>query len=184
MSELSSLYVSIKTKQENLERFFQAKPVTPKIDQNWTSWWDSREMYGKSPLTKISYYNYDKEETNRAVFDSFKLDPYPAQGKEGREGWGFTMIVFSENYEEILPMLAWLKSIAPYLDAEDEGVAIIYDFFWSCSSVMAHLVFAGQQASLRPTTETSEIEPKVMAEANKTLQNAMDAIDAESGYAD
>ena len=182
MSELNSLYVRIKTKKETLERFFQDKPVIPEIDQDWTSWWDSRDMYGKSPLTKIPFYF--KQETNRAIFDSFKLDPHPDQGKEDQEGWGFTMVVFSENYEESLPMLAWLKSIAPYLEAGDEGVAILYDFFWGGGGVMAHLVFAGQQASFKLTEDISEIEPKVLAEANNALQNAMDAIEAQSGDVD
>ncbi|SHN16191.1 hypothetical protein SAMN05216311_10649 [Chitinophaga sp. CF418] len=56
MSEPRSLYLKIKTKKENLERFFQDQPVTPEIDQNWTSWWDSRKMHSKSPLTRVPVY--------------------------------------------------------------------------------------------------------------------------------
>ncbi len=41
MSELSSLYVRLKMKKENLERFFQDKPITAEVDQDWASWWES-----------------------------------------------------------------------------------------------------------------------------------------------
>jgi hypothetical protein len=181
MSELNSLYVRLKVKKENLERFFQEKPVVAEVDQNWTYWWESREMYSPSLLSDIPVY---PSATNRDVLDSLIKDPQTAgqeQQEKDQDIWSFSVVFFSENYFEILPMLAWLKSIAAYLEADDEGVALIYDFFWGGRSVMAHLVFSEQKALLTSTTSTAGIEPAILNVANTTLQNAVDLLSAQYG---
>lgn len=156
------------------------------IDQDWTSWWDSREMYSPSPLTEIPVYSdvpaYSSA-TNRDLFESFTKDPQTGT-QEQQDGLSFSILFFSENYEEILPMLAWLKSIARYMDAGEQGVALIYDFFWGDGSVMALLLFSNQQASFKPASDISEIEPEILNAANTTLQSAYDAISAQYGDAD
>jgi hypothetical protein len=181
MSELSSLYVRLKIKKENLERFFQEKPMAIEVDQDWTSWWDSRKMYSPSPLTEIPVYS---SATNRAVLDALIKDPQTAgqEKQEEEEGiWSFSVVFFSENYFESLPMLAWLKSIAHYMDPGDEGVALIYDFFWGSRSVMAHLVFSEQKALFAHTKSTTKIEPAIRDAANNTLKTAFDLISAQYG---
>lgn len=176
MSEPRSLYLKIKTKKENLERFFQDKLVAPEIDSDWTSWWDSRKMHSKSPLTKVPIYAWVK--TNRGLVDSYLSDPQTGTREQGKDQgeWELAIALFSQNYTEILPMLAWLKSIAAYMEADDEGVAIIYDYFWGSGSVMAHVVFTGREASFRLTNSTAEMDPNVVAAANGMLKNAIGAI--------
>jgi hypothetical protein len=179
MSELKSLYVRIKIKKENLERFFQDKPVAATIDPGWTDWWNSRNMYSPSPLTELPYYS--TMETNRAVVDAFLNDrqSWTVEQNEGQGEWVFSIIFFSENYTEILPMLAWLKSIANYQDAGDEGIAMVYDFFWGGKLIMAHIVLDNQQASLKTTKHISEVEPAIMTEVTTGLQKAWKVIDAQ-----
>ncbi|SDF49450.1 hypothetical protein [Chitinophaga filiformis] len=176
MSEPRSLYLKIKTNKENLNRFFQDKPLPPEIDQDWTAWWNSRKMHSKSPLTKVPVYAWIK--TNRGLVDSYLSDPQTGTREQvSEEGeWELAIALFSQNYTEILPMLAWLKSIASYMEAGDEGVAIIYDYFWGSGNVMMHMEFTGQQATFRLTNKTSEIDPKIVAEANDMLKNAIGAI--------
>lgn len=181
MSELNSLYVSINIKKANLKRFFQDKPLAAVIDQDWASWWDSREMYSPSPLSEVPIYRLA---TNREVFESLSIDPRGSgheQQEKDEAGLNFSIVFFSENYFETLPMLAWLKSIALYLDAGEGGVALIYDFFWGGGAVMAHLVLSEQQALLKHTTDIADVDADIMAAANNTLQNAMDIISAQYG---
>ncbi|SHN33810.1 hypothetical protein [Chitinophaga sp. CF418] len=184
MSQLNSLYVKIKIPKDNLEQFLQDKPVAATVDQNWTAWWDSRGMYDAEPLSEIHLYEKD---INRDILEIFPNDATigkDEQMEQGNEEWVFCVVFFSENYEEILPMLAWLKSIAPYMDAEGEGVALIYDFFWGSGVVMAHLVFTGQEVSFSFTEDISGLEPGLLAAANDTLQTAFDIISAQYGEAD
>ena len=176
MSEPRSLYLKIKTKKENLERFFQDKLVAPEIDNDWTSWWDSRKMHSKSPLTKVPIYAWAK--TNRGLVDSYLSDPQTGTREQGRDQgeWELGIALFSQNYTEILPMLAWIKSIGGYMEAGDEGVAIIYDYFWRSGRVMSHIEFTGHEASIRLTNKTHERDQNVVAAANSMLKNAIGAI--------
>lgn len=174
MSELRSLYVSIKTRKENLERFFQASPVKPGVDQDWTSWWDSREMYSKSALDEIPFF---EAATNRETLQAYKDNPQTAGAETWDEAagtWTFDVLFLGENYYEIMPVLAWLKNIAPFLEPGDEGVAIIYDYFWGDKDVMAHIEFKDQQAKFKLTSHASKLDKHVLAAAEATLQRAYD----------
>ncbi|HEY8917641.1 MAG TPA: hypothetical protein VIM87_14445 [Chitinophaga sp.] len=177
MSELRSLFVKLKIKKENLERFLKAKPTTPVPDEDWTSWWDSRNMYSKSPLIEIPVYS---KEISGDIFESY-LDTEKTLSREKHEEgvYFFTSVLFAENYYEILPMLAVLKSIALYMEPGDEGVAFIYDYFWGGDDVMAHLELSAGQAVLRDTKSTVKINKQLLMEANKVIQDVMDVISAK-----
>lgn len=177
MSELRSLFVKLKIKKENLERFLEAELTTPVLDEDWTSWWDSRSMYSKSPLTEIRMLSDD---TNGDVFESYlDTEEILSQEKQEEGVYFFTSALFAENYYEILPMLAVLKSIALYMEPGDEGVALLYDYFWGGKDVIAHLELSAGQAVLKDTKSSAKINKELLQEANKTIQDVMDAISAK-----
>ena len=176
MSEPNSLYVNITIKKERLEQFFQNKPEKAAVSPDWIAWWDSREMYGPQPLTDIQVYTDD---TNRKIAEGFLAVPHLMCDEDQTQPgvWTFSALMLSENYEEILPTLAWLKSIANFMEPEDEGFAIIYNYFWAPEDdkdVMAHLVFKDKQAFLKLTSHISEIEPALVAKANAALKEVFD----------
>ncbi|SDF77281.1 hypothetical protein [Chitinophaga filiformis] len=184
MSMLKSLYVRIKIQKDNLERFLQDKPVEATVDQDWTSWWDSRDMYGKQPLSKIYFYQTgSNREVLATTANEFRIGK-EEQMEDGVEEWIFCVVFFSENYEESLAMLTWLRSIAPYMDPDGEGVALIYDFFWGSGVVMAHLEFTGQKVSFRLTKDIAELDPALLAAANNSMETAFDAVSAYYGETD
>jgi hypothetical protein len=174
MSELSSLFVKLKINKENLERFLSAAVTTPVPDEDWTSWWDNREMYSKSPLKEIPK---ERKATNGEVFGAYLNIAETVSQEKREEGvYYFVSGFFSENYFEILPMLAVLKSAAQYMEPGDEGVAFIYDYFWGGEAVLAHLELHAGNAVLKHTKRTSEIDKKVVEEADQLLQDVIDAI--------
>ncbi|WP_433903496.1 hypothetical protein [Sphingobacterium puteale] len=174
MAEYSSLYIKITIRKEKLQYFFQDKPVPQNVDENWSKWWDSREMFGKQALLNIPYYHV---QSNRTVFDQL-LDGRDFGSVEhydkNDEIWTFTAIFFSENYTEILPMLSLMKQLATYQDKANTGIAFIYDFCWGSEEVMAYLEFTGQQALLKNYKVTDEIESSVLKEANLKLEDAVE----------
>ncbi len=175
MSEPNSLYVKIKIKEEKLGHFFQQKPIHLTIDDNWRAWWDSREMYSKQELTYIPIY---RTENNRAVFDELLKDidfGSFEQYDRHAQSWTFVSVFFSENYLEILPMLALLKNLASYQEPTEKGIAMIYDFCWGGTSTMAFLEFYEQKALLKDYTETTQIEPSILEEANQVLSATVEA---------
>lgn len=180
MSELNSLYVSVEIKKDRLEEFFKEKPVKLEPDQDLATWWDSRKMYSPSPLTDIPHYG--GYETNRAVFESLLKDPQTGTKQEDKEGvFSFSVVFFSENYFEILPMLSWLKTLAGYLSPEQKGVALIYDYFWGSGDVMAHLEFNGPNASLTTVDSFKKINKELQNTVSSTLKNVVDVMMAQYG---
>lgn len=174
MSEYNSLYIKIKIKEEKLQQFFQASPVPQHIDENWLAWWNSRETYSKEPLEGVLPYPL---QSNRAIFDQLlKSSDFGAQEyyDVDKETWTFITIFFSENYIEILPMLALLKDLASYMKPESKGHTFIYDFCWDYEQVMAYLEFSNQEATFKNYTSTTEIDAVILEEANHTLETAMD----------
>jgi hypothetical protein len=176
MSEPYSLYVNITIKKERLEQFFKDKPAQTAVDPDWIAWWESRKKYGSDPLTEIGVYT---NETNRSIADAFLgvRDMMCMEDLSQPGVWEYSSLFFSENYRDLLPALSWLSSIAAYMDSEEEGVALIYNYFWDAKnekSVMAHLVFKDQRASIQLTSHSSEIEPALLAKANAALKGVWD----------
>src|SRR5690606_6097767 len=121
MSEPNSLYVKIKITKEKLQQFFLDKPRVQTIDENWRTWWDSREIYSKQALENIPVYC---AESNRHILDGLIDDQDFAcfeQYDPISQHWIFVSVFFSENYTEILPMLAFLKDLAHYQNSNDKG---------------------------------------------------------------
>ncbi len=55
--ELDSLYISIRVEKSRLNEFFASKPISPNRDDNWSQWWESRQMYSKTTLEIIPSYS-------------------------------------------------------------------------------------------------------------------------------
>ncbi|AEV96906.1 hypothetical protein A4D02_18940 [Niastella koreensis] len=181
MSEPYSLYVNITIKKESLEQFFKDKPAKTAIDPDWIAWWNSRKMYGSNPLTDIRVYTND---TNRSIADAFLgvRDMMTFEDLTQPGVWEYSSLFFSENYSDILPALSWLSSMAAYMDPEEEGVAIIYNYFWDAEAdknVMAHLVFKDQQATIQLTSSSTEMDPALVAKANAALRGVWEKLTAD-----
>ncbi|SFS71409.1 hypothetical protein [Sphingobacterium wenxiniae] len=181
MSEPNSLYVKIKIKKENLQQFFQQKPSAPVIDDNWRTWWTSREMYSKQELQHLPVY---RTQTNRQIIDEFLgyRDMGTFEGYDAHsECWTFISVFFSENYGEILPMLALLKDLATYQDEGDVGIALIYDHQWGDEMIMAYMEFINQKGLLKSYTKTKEVDENVLYLANQEISQAVEKFNKQLG---
>ncbi len=173
MAEYSSLYINLEINEEKLNQFFFEKPVSQVIDDDWLEWWNSREMHGKKPLEQLPAY---VTATNRNVFDELLQDKdFGAKERYDRasQRWIFIVVFFSENYNEILPMLSLLKSLAAYQESTQRGVAFICDFCWGHHEVMAYLEFADQKALLKKYIAPAEIASFIIEEADRKLEQAV-----------
>ncbi|PVH23904.1 hypothetical protein [Sphingobacterium corticibacter] len=176
MSENSSLYLKLEISEAKLQQFFEADPIPVILDRNWQSWWDSREMYNKEPLTHIPYYRFA---TNRAVFDELMEDKSFLSTEHydnTTQCWTFISVFFSENYWEILPMLSLLQNMMSYQDPNNKGAAIIYSYYWGATSVMAYLTLTENQFRLHHSHNTDEIPPEFLTEANRDLDHAVEKL--------
>ena len=143
MSELCSFFLKASIEKAKYLEWMQSKPAQPHVTDNWLEWWDSRQMCGEPKLANhIRAWN---EATNQAVVNGW-LDAEETMAfsefDEASSTWEFGIIMCSENYTEILPLLVFCESIFPYKTFSPHDFAIIYPYFWGDSNVMAYMTFA------------------------------------------
>ncbi|BAV07972.1 hypothetical protein FLA_4004 [Filimonas lacunae] len=132
-------------------------------------------MYSPSPLTQVPKF-YDSKNNGDIATGFLALPQLGCYEDENAQEsvWTFSVLFLSENYEEILPTLAWVKSLATFMEPGEKGFALIYDYFWGDKTVMAHVVLENQQAFLKHTSRTTQLEPEVLETANAALSKAYD----------
>lgn len=149
--EQSSVFARINISKEKLNQFLKEKPAVPNFEDGWLDWWDNAEMYDDNTLTQKDVFNYD-EKTNEKVVNFWmkKSRTIPFFDYDEKNGiWHFGMLLFSENYNEIIPMLAFLRSIESFREKNDADFIIVYDYFWSDGEtydVMAFLKFQNSKS--------------------------------------
>jgi hypothetical protein len=179
MSELSSLFVKIKITKENLENFFTQTPEKSALSDEWMNWWNSRKMYSPEKLQNIPFYNTTN---NRIIIEELinhKQTGTVEYFDPASETWILSTVFFSENYYEILPILSWLEKITPFLKEQENGYAMIYDYYWDGIDVMVYADLAFNSFKLSPITNTSEINATILKEVNHTLEQTIEKLSKE-----
>ena len=148
MSEPNSLFAKITIKKENFDAFLNSKPEHPSLNENWLQWWDSKEMYGKTDLTQDEMYCYE-DPTNESIINgwkdakhSFTFSDYDSE----KQLWCFGIIMFSENYGEMIPGLAFIKSVDKFKEKNTDDFAIVYNYFWGDHDIAAYIDYKEQQS--------------------------------------
>jgi hypothetical protein len=186
MSEPNSLFAKIHISKENYDAFLKSNPQSSTLDKNWLDWWESKEMYGKMELTQTYIYCYE-DPTNEAIVNgwlnakqSFTFSDYDAIN----EIWHFGIILFSENYLEMIPMLVFFKSLAPYIKNDDSFV-VVYNFFWGGNEVNAYLTYKEKEGWLDKTVQTKlDIDAKQLEYANEYLAKKLEGFSNDESMID
>ena len=152
MSELNSLFIRVKIKKNKLDDFFKSKPNKPKIDVNWTEWWNSRKMSEKIKLSEDNMSCYEQP-NNQSIVESWVNDKRSGGFSEynaENEIWNFGIVFFGNNYFEIIPGLVFIKSIAKYIEYNSNNFAIVFDFFWDGNEVSTYTDFKENKSYFKP----------------------------------
>lgn len=181
MSELNSLYAKIHIKKENFDAFLHAKPTQSILDKNWVEWWNSRGMYGNNELTQ-DHLNTSPLPTNGDIINDWKdyeqsltFSDYDIEN----EMWHFSIILFSENYGEMLSMLSFIKSVSEFKEENENDFAIVYDYFWGNDLVMAYIIYKEKQGLFSSAVQSKEdLNPAVLACADAYLLKKWDEYQA------
>ncbi len=174
MSEPSSLFVKIKIRKERLHHFLTSKPTNSQLNENWLEWWDSKQMYGKKELTQTDLRCYDFA-TNEAIVADFVNDPRSysfSDYDEQSETWYFGIMLFTENYYEMIPGLALIHNVSKFKEFDSTDFAIIYNFIWEDDMINALMVFDEDQAILDAKINTkADLNPEILILSNAYLEN-------------
>lgn len=158
MSEPSSFFLRATIKKDQYLKFMQTPPKPPTLNDDWLKWWESRDMSGKSDL-KDNIRTW-RDQSNQEIVNGWLA----AEGTlafsafdEMTNVWEFGIIMCSENYSEIIQLLAFCESIFPYKTFSPHDFAIIYPYFWGDSNVMAYMTFAQDGAALTLAESVADV---------------------------
>lgn len=172
MSELNSFFAKIHIKKDKFYEFLTAQPSQQLLNENWIAWWGSKEMYGKHELTQEQIYIYSAP-TNGEIINGWKTYEQSltfSDYDEENEIWNFSIILFSENYSEMLEMLSFIKNIGSFKKENNDDFAIVYDYFWGGNEVNAFISFKEKQGFFDPAIQTkSDLNTDTLAYADSHL---------------
>jgi hypothetical protein len=136
----------------------QAKPCQPLVNDNWQKWWDSRQMHSKPDLLKeIKSWN---DSCNQKIVDGWLAAEESMSFSvfdEASNTWEFGIIMCSENFSEILPLLVFCEGVFSYKLPSSHDFAIIYPYLWEDSDVMAYMTFAQDGAVLTLADSVADV---------------------------
>lgn len=177
MSEPNSLFAKIHISKDNFEKFLTSKPQKPKLDNDWLQWWDSKEMYGKSDLQEKNIFCYE-DATNAEIIEGWKeakesltFSDYDVEN----EIWYFGIIMFSENYFEMIPGLAFIKSVSEFKTENKDDFAIIYSYFWGGNDINAFISYENGNGLFNTTIQQkSDVDADALKNMEAYLSNKWD----------
>lgn len=170
MSAPNSLFAKIHITKDNFDNFQKSKPKTPKLDNDWLDWWNSRKMCSKIELIEVYAYNDPTIESIINGWKNAKLSLTFSDYDLDNEVWHFGIIMFSENYDEMIPALAFINSVAEFKNENAEDFVIVYNFFWSGNDVNAFIKYKNGKGLFDNKIQTkTDLNPNYLKYADEYL---------------
>lgn len=168
-SEPSSVYLRCSMTPEHYAQAMAAPPRPAIAYNDWQKWFDSKDMYGSARVDAESLEDSGAkslQEVAQMWAGAGGTSHYDPQ--TGR--WQFALLQFTENYGEMIQLLAPLRSVAPYCQPGSDSFLLIYSYIWGDGD-NAYLTLNKQRSrfAVKPTKAQR-------AEADAALKVLMDAV--------
>ncbi|QWP75810.1 hypothetical protein J5226_19695 [Lysobacter sp. K5869] len=179
MSEPASLYARFTLSHEQYEAFMNSAPARPSAFADWQSWFDRREMSGGNRVPPEILADLDAVSV-ADVIKAWRADAWtgtpPIEYDEIRRTLRIAMLQASENYHEMLRLLAPLRGAARFNEPGADDFVVILDFLWGDGDINAYLRF-GDGAS----RFDEACAPEHLDEARGYLREALDYLQSRAG---
>lgn len=159
MSEPCSFFLKASIQKEQYLEFMQTKPSQPLVNDNWSKWWNSRQMHTHLDLAR-QIRAWD-DASNQDIVNGWLAEEHTLTFSEFNEAtstWEFGIILCSDNYSEILPLLVFCESIFAHKISSPDDFAIIYPYFWGDSYVMAYITFSQEGMIFSLAESVTEVD--------------------------
>ncbi|WP_244997586.1 hypothetical protein [Pseudomonas viridiflava] len=167
-SEPSSVYMRCTISPAQYAKAMAAPPGSALAYSDWQNWFDGRKMYGSGKVDVQSLRDsgaQSLEELVKSWVGAGGLSHYDK--KTGR--WQFALLLFTENYGEMIQLLAQLRSVAPYCEAESDSFLIIYSYVWG-NGDNAYITLNNQRSEF--AAEPTSVQREESDAALKTLMDS------------
>lgn len=127
MSEFVSLYLEASITEPNLATFLQSPTRRIEQDDDWLSWlMTGDKMVGNPEKLLEQTMNITTNQTEETLKELGIQYHYHASTQRIQ----FYHLHVDENFGQILPVVALLRGIAPYLEENEENFLIVYPYWW------------------------------------------------------
>jgi len=167
-SEPASVYMRCTMSAEQYAKAMAAPPGSATAYGDWQKWFDGVEMYGPGKVDAESLRDsgaQSLEELVRSWTGMGGLSGYDQ--KTGR--WQFVLPQFTENYGEMIQLLAPLRSVAPYCESSSDSFLLVYSYVWG-NGDNAYLTLSQQHSAFAASPTPAQRE-----EADAALRSLMDS---------
>lgn len=132
---------------------------------DWQQWFDGVDMSGSGKVDAESLRDSGAQSLEELVQAWGGLSRYD----QATGSWQYVLPQFSENYGEMIKLLAPLRSVAPYCDANSDSFLLVYSYIWG-NGDNAYLTLDKQRSrfAAAPT-------PAQRKEADAALETLMDS---------
>ncbi len=179
MSEPASLYARFTLDHERYEAFMNSAPAQPAHFDDWQLWFDRRAMCGGSQVPPEILADFEAASVAE-VIKAWREDAWtgtpPVEYDETRRTLRIAMLQASENYHEMLRLLAPLRGAARFNQPGADDFVVILDFLWDEQEVQAYLRL-GDGAS----RFDEDCAPQHLEEARAYLREALDYLESRTG---
>lgn len=165
-SEPASVYLRCTMSPEQYAAAMAAPLGQARDFDDWQNWFDGADLYGSGKVDADSLRDADTanlEQLTGAWVGRHDLSSYDK--KTGR--WQFALLQFTENYGEMIQLLAPLRAVAPYCAPDSDSFLLIWGPVWG-NGVNAYLPLNHKRSRFeaKPT-------PAQLKEADAVLDTLM-----------
>lgn len=178
MSEPASLYARFTLSHEQYEAFMNSTPARPASFDDWQAWFDTRPMAGDGKVTPEMLIELNAPSV-ADVIKVWRKDTWtgtpPIEYDELRGTLRIAMLQASENYIEMLGLLAPLRGAAAFNDHAADDFVLIFDFIWGGGEIDAYVLLADGASRFGDECTSGHLR-----EAQDYLQEAMEYLQSRN----
>ncbi|WP_235777280.1 hypothetical protein [Pseudomonas piscis] len=167
-NEPSSVYLRCNMTPEDYAKAMAATPRPALAYGDWQQWFNSKQMYGPGLVDAESL----RDSGARSLQETVEIWMGPGaysryDPKAGR--WQLALLEFTDNYGEMIQLLAPLRGVAAFCLPDSDSFLFIYSYIWGDGD---NAYLALDQGRSRFATGPT---PAQRAEADAALEGLMEA---------
>lgn len=168
-SEPSSVYLRCTMTAEQYAKAMAAPPGSALAYSDWQAWFDSQGPSGLGPVELEWLRDYSAAPSLQALVQLWLGAGGTSRYDPQTGSWQFALLEFTDNYGEMIQLLAPLRGVASYCQPQSGSFLFIYSYFWG-NGDNAYLTLDNQRSQFAPGPT-----PAQRSEADAALKVLMES---------
>lgn len=129
--EASSLYIRCNLNPAAYQAAMSAPVANPRQFDDWQCWYDSKDAYGPGELPAEDLDRTASCSLGDLIEGWVEFSAGNSSHYDEQAGvWTFAVLEFTDNYGEMLQLLAPLRQLAHYAEVDSDSFLVILPYIW------------------------------------------------------